>query len=103
MQTIIIDKIENHDIEFEDFLDQNKKKELSPELSEIDQILENTIRPGLQADGGDIELIDLDNNILTLKYLGACDSCPSAMTGTLEAIRSILHDQYNEDLEVIAI
>lgn len=39
------------------------------------------IRPNLQADGGDIELVDVDNGIAKVKLKGACASCPmSTMT-----------------------
>lgn len=39
------------------------------------------IRPHLQADGGDIELIDVKEGVVTVKLTGACGSCPmSAMT-----------------------
>lgn len=39
------------------------------------------VRPSLQADGGDIELIDVNNGIAKVKLKGACDGCPmSAMT-----------------------
>jgi len=42
----------------------------------------NQIRPYLQQDGGDIEFIDLtDENVVNVKLLGACGSCPySTMT-----------------------
>ena len=39
------------------------------------------IRPNLQADGGDIELVDVDNAVAKLKLKGACAGCPmSTMT-----------------------
>jgi Fe-S cluster biogenesis protein NfuA len=42
----------------------------------------DTMRPFLQADGGDVELIDIDgNSVVKIKLLGACESCNmSAMT-----------------------
>ncbi len=41
----------------------------------------NDIRPALQADGGDVELIDVQDGTVTLRLTGACGSCPmSAMT-----------------------
>jgi Fe-S cluster biogenesis protein NfuA len=72
-------------------------------LQQIDEILERTVRPGLQADGGDLEILELDGNILTIRYEGACGGCPSAMMGTLEAIKSILRHEFNPDLEVVAV
>ena len=63
-------------------------------------ILDNTIRPGLQMDGGDIQIIGFDGLNLTVNYQGACGSCPSASMGTLKAIESILRDQYNPEITV---
>lgn len=87
-----------------DYSDPNPKEErrknLSPELQKIEDILDKTIRPGLQGDGGDIETLTYKDNILMIKYQGACGTCPSSTTGTLEAIRGILRDEYNEDIEV---
>ena len=78
-----------------------KRENLSPELKKIDEILERTIRPGLQGDGGDIEVVSLEENRLTVRYEGACGSCPSATTGTLMAIEGILQDEYSPEIEVI--
>lgn len=78
-----------------------KVKPKDPELAKIDAILDKTIRSGLQMDGGDLELIALEGNILQVRYLGACGSCPSASMGTLDAIRSVLRGEYRSDLHVV--
>lgn len=87
-----------------DYNDPNPEAErrnnLSPELQAIEEILDKTIRPGLQADGGDIQALTYQDNILMVKYQGACGTCPSSASGTLEAIKSILRDEVNPDLEV---
>ena len=93
-----------HDPNF--VLEEEKKKDrsqLSPEVQKIEEILDNTIRPALQADGGDLEILDYDKeeNILEVQYQGACGSCPSSMFGTLEAIRSILKDEYDPGIEIM--
>lgn len=105
VQTLVTEKILDHKIDFEDYVDQPRvaKADLSPELQLIDEILERTIRPGLQMDGGDVEPLDLEGNILTVRYLGACGGCPSSMAGTLHAITQILRDEFRNDLEVVAI
>lgn len=55
----------------------------------------NSIRPYLQKDGGDVELVEItDNGDVVLKLLGACSSCSmSEMTmtaGIEQAIRSVM-------------
>jgi NFU1 iron-sulfur cluster scaffold homolog, mitochondrial len=79
---------------------KTRKKELPPELQKIDEILDRTIRPGLQADGGDLEIISYENHLLTINYQGACGTCPSSMYGTLDAIQSILQNEYDPALQV---
>ena len=79
-------------------------REKSPEIQKIEEILDRTIRPGLQADGGDIEILEFKNNELRILYQGACGGCPSAMMGTLDAIQNILrHELDNDQLFVIPI
>ena len=54
---------------------------------EVEKVLES-IRPYLQADGGDVELVDVDGGVVKVRLLGACGGCPmSTMTlkGGIEA------------------
>ena len=93
-----------HDPNFTLENEVKKKKEResrSPEIDQIEEILDRTIRPGLQADGGDIEIIDYKDKTVTISYEGACGSCPSAMYGTLDAIHSILRAEYDPELEIM--
>lgn len=80
--------------------EEDRRKNLSPELQQIEAILDRTIRPGLQGDGGDIQALTYQDNILMVKYQGACGTCPSSTTGTLEAIKAILRDELNPEIEV---
>jgi len=80
--------------------EEERRRNLPPELKKIEEILDRTVRPGLQGDGGDIQTLSLENNVLMIKYQGACGTCPSASTGTLEAIKSILRDEYNPEIDV---
>jgi Fe-S cluster biogenesis protein NfuA len=80
-----------------------KRSELPPELQKIEEILDRTIRPGLQGDGGDLEVIRFEENKLYVTYQGACGTCPSATSGTLMAIEGILRDEYNPTIEVIPL
>ena len=62
--------------------------------NKIEQALD-TVRPFLKMDGGNVELLNVDdNNVVTLKLLGACSGCSmSHMTmkaGIEEAIKKVL-------------
>lgn len=86
-------------------LDEKKiaRKNLPPELQKIEEILDRTIRPGLQGDGGDIDVIKYEENKVYVLYQGACGTCPSSTTGTLMAIEGILRDEFNPTVEVIPL
>ena len=89
-----------HNIHFEVEEDRVQKKQdrshLSEQIREIEEILDRTIRPGLQADGGDLEVIRYEDDELHIMYQGACGGCPSAMMGTLDAIQSILSQELDQ-------
>lgn len=101
VQTCIESFIEDHDPNFKVIdPEADRRSNLTPELRHIEEILDKRIRPGLQGDGGDLAVKDFKDNVLIVKYQGACGTCPSSTTGTLEAIRSILRDEVNPEIEV---
>ncbi|MBY0270229.1 MAG: NifU family protein [Burkholderiales bacterium] len=79
---------------------------LSPEdrerLDKINAILDEQIRPYLQNDGGDLYVMGLEGNKLTVHYQGACGSCPSSLSGTLAGIENLVR-QIEPDMEVVAV
>jgi Fe-S cluster biogenesis protein NfuA len=102
IRKVILEYAANHD---PDFKVEEDKKTMSPvssdpEIAKINAILDSTIRPGLQMDGGDLQIVSLDKMNLIVSYQGACGSCPSSTMGTLKAIESILRDQYNPEITV---
>jgi Fe-S cluster biogenesis protein NfuA/ribosomal protein L12E/L44/L45/RPP1/RPP2 len=74
-----------------------------PRLARINEILDERIRPYLAADGGWLEITSLKENTLTIRYQGACGSCPSSITGTLMAIEGMLKQEIDPELEVITL
>jgi NFU1 iron-sulfur cluster scaffold homolog, mitochondrial len=80
--------------------------DLSPEdqqrLYMINGLLDEQIRPYLQGDGGDLYVLGLEGNRLTLHYQGACGSCPSSISGTLVGIEQLLRT-IEPDIEVVAV
>jgi len=61
------------------------------------------IRPALQADGGDVELIDVNEGVVRLKLKGACGSCPMATMTLQHGIERVLKEKIPEVKEVIAV
>lgn len=71
-------------------------------LRKITEIIDLRIKPALAGDGGGLEILGLENNTLTIKYQGACGSCPSSIRGTLVAIENLLRREVNPELSVIS-
>ncbi len=61
------------------------------------------IRPALQADGGDVELVDVNDGIVKLRLRGACASCPMATMTLQHGIARVLKEQVPEVKEVVAV
>ena len=74
-----------------------------PRLPQINQILDERVRPYLMGDGGWLEIVDLKDDTLSIRYQGACGSCPSSLTGTLMAIEGMLKQEVDPELEVITV
>ena len=74
-----------------------------PRLLKINEILDEKVRPALMGDGGYLEILGLRENTLSIRYQGACGSCPSSLTGTLMAIEGMLKQEVDPELEVIAV
>jgi len=61
------------------------------------------IRPALQADGGDVELVDVSDGVVKLRLRGACAGCPMATMTLQHGIERVLKEQVPEIKEVVAI
>lgn len=84
----------------------SKIDDLSPEdrerLNKITALLDAQIRPYLQSDGGDLIVLGLKDHQLTVHYQGACGTCPSSISGTLNAIANMVRT-IDPDIEVLAV
>jgi Fe-S cluster biogenesis protein NfuA len=64
----------------------------------------DSVRPGLQADGGDVEFIRIDNNnVVFIRLVGACGGCPMATITLKQGIERIVKMQVPEVNSVEAI
>jgi NifU-like protein len=67
----------------------------------IQEIIENEIRPGLQADNGDVELIDIEGGKVTLALRGMCTGCMMSDI-TIKGIQAKLRELVSDDIVVEA-
>jgi len=69
-------------------------------IDRVSHLLNDMIRPTLQRDGGDLELIDLDNNVVFIKLKGACSGCIGAASTMKDFIEHKLKDDVSPKLRV---
>jgi len=88
------------DTEFAEMTDEQK-------IAKINAVIDQHIRHFLVMDGGDMEIIDIKQNgehhDLYIRYLGACNGCASASTGTLFAIENALKTHLDPNMRVLAV
>jgi Fe-S cluster biogenesis protein NfuA len=61
------------------------------------------IRPSLQADGGDVELVSIKDGTVKVKLTGACGGCPMATMTLKKGIERILKEKIPEVKEVVSV
>ena len=71
-----------------------------PKIVQINELLDEKIRPFLASDGGWLEVLSLEEKTLKIRYQGACGSCPSSLTGTLMAIENMINEEIDPEIDV---
>lgn len=66
----------------------------------IEELIQTRIRPALAQDGGDIELVDVDRNIVQVRLKGACATCPASTRTMRQFIEKELQKAVARDLHV---
>lgn len=66
----------------------------------VEELIESRIRPALKQDGGDIELVDIDRNVISVRLKGACTTCPSATHTMRQFIEKELQKAVSRDIRV---
>jgi Fe-S cluster biogenesis protein NfuA len=70
--------------------------------AKVEEVLKN-IRPSLQADGGDVELVDIKEGVVSLRLKGACAGCPMSTMTLKNGIERVLKQEISGIKEVIAV
>ncbi|MEI6232442.1 MAG: NifU family protein [Planctomycetota bacterium] len=69
-------------------------------LASVRKLIDTDIRPFVQADGGDIELVGINGNKVRVKLLGACETCPSSVFTLRDGVETRLKAKIAPDLVV---
>ena len=86
-------------IDVEKFLSLSNNEKLDA----VEMVLNRSIRKNLAQDGGGVEVKGIEGNVVKILYQGACGSCPTSSTGTLQYIQTQIRQQLHEDLKVESI
>jgi Fe-S cluster biogenesis protein NfuA len=68
---------------------------------EVWELLDEMVRPALQGDGGDIELIKVEDNDVHVKLTGACSTCPSSIMTMKMGVEALLREEFPQMRELI--
>ena len=80
---------------------KKREEQVDIDLDILNETIEY-IRPAVQADGGDIKLASVDNGVVNIEMLGACQGCPMSIATLKSGIERILMDKVPGVVEVIA-
>lgn len=72
-------------------------------MRHVEQTIDAEIRPALRADGGDLELVDIKDQLVYCRLAGACSGCPGAATTLKLMVEQILKEKVDERIRVIAV
>jgi Fe-S cluster biogenesis protein NfuA len=72
-------------------------------MNEKIQAALNRIRPALQADGGDAELVEVTDGVVKVHLTGACGGCPMSTMTLKQGIERIIRQEVPEIKEVVAV
>ena len=61
------------------------------------------IRPALRADGGDVELVDVKDGVVTVRLTGACGGCPMSTMTLKMGVERIVKEEVPEIKELVAV
>ncbi|UCE41976.1 MAG: NifU family protein [Candidatus Aminicenantes bacterium] len=68
----------------------------------VDKVLDK-IRPSLMADGGNVELVDVEKGVVKVRLTGACGGCPMSQMTLKMGIERLLKQELPEIQEVVAV
>lgn len=69
---------------------------------QVQEVL-NIIRPSLQADGGDVELVDVKDGVVSVRLKGACQGCPMSTMTLKKGIERFLKEKLPAVKEVVGV
>ena len=76
-------------------------RDLTPE--NVQEVLDDDVRPALQMDGGDIELVKVEDENIYVRLVGACSTCPSSVMTMRMGVENLLREEFPYLKELIEV
>lgn len=70
-------------------------------MRQLETLFDDMVRPALAAHGGNIELIDVDNNIVYVKMTGGCQGCSSSQATLTDGVERLIKQHYPDIEKVV--
>lgn len=67
----------------------------------VETVLDKRIRPAIQMDGGNIELVEVRDSSIFVKLVGACGTCPSSQITLRQGVEGILREEFPDMVELV--
>ena len=93
------EKVQLSEVDVINFAELSNDKKLQG----IEMVLNRSIRTNLAQDGGGVELKGIEGNEVSIHYQGACGSCPTSTSGTLQYIQTQIRQQLHPELTVKSV
>ena len=72
-------------------------------IRKIEKILDEQVRPALKSHGGNVEVIDVDNNQLFIKMTGGCHGCSASTETVKQGIETLIQKNFPDITEVVDV
>lgn len=72
-------------------------------IRQVEKVFDEQIRPALAAHGGDVEIIDIENDRLYIKMTGGCQGCASSQATLQDGIKRLVQQHFPEIEEVVDV
>lgn len=98
-----IKKILDEEISKRDSSKKTKPLTKTQKILKVNEVLENYVAAELRKDGGDIELVDIDENKVYVNLQGSCKNCPSSNLTLKNFVENVLKEHIGPDIEVYEV
>lgn len=72
-------------------------------ISQIEKLFDDQIRPALAQHGGNVEVVDVDNNTLFVRFFGGCQGCSSSKATLQGGIEQLVKQNFPDIKKVVDV